>query len=85
MAHDLPKTGTHFSGSCALGALFGVLLKLLLESSELGKGRIGIRLLVVASGTLALRFGVIALAIGAFDLVAFVAAARTIRRRRAGP
>jgi hypothetical protein len=52
---------------------------LLLERCELGERRIRIRLLV-AIGPLALRPRVILLALGAIDLIAFVAAGRTPAR-----
>ena len=47
--------------------LFGALLQLLLERSELGERRIGIRLLVAAAGAPAERLGVILLALGTID------------------
>ena len=69
---------TCFSGSCALRS--SALLELLLERGELGERRIGIRLLVAAVRAAAVRLGVILLALGAFDAVAFVAAADGRRR-----
>jgi hypothetical protein len=50
------------------------LFELLLESGELGKWRVGVRLLVAAAGAASERLGVILLAIGTFDTVAALAA-----------
>jgi hypothetical protein len=63
----------------ASGRLFA--LELLLERGELGKGRIGIRLLVAAAAA-AKGLGVILLALGALDLGALVAARAVAARRR---
>src|ERR1041385_8310224 len=61
----------------ASGRLFGALLKLLLQRGELRERRVRIRL-VAALRAVAERLGVILLALGAIDLRAAVAAARTI-------
>jgi len=62
-----------------LGLLFAILLKLLLESSELGKGRIGIRFLVAGAAG-AVGLGVILLAFSTIRTL-IAPAARTVAAR----